>query len=145
MKSLWAMRPIDRYRTCNKMFTELASQYVHCYACCVVCGTVFLKPHVMPFTVLHFGRKKSSISSHGLPFTVTLHFAASLKKYGPMMPSVPKDYFFWMYLRYFLLIFNPKLTILLIYVSFGPKLRASILVIKLNDLQTSFVYKTIHG
>ena len=39
----------------NKMFTELASQRIYCYACCVACGTVLLKPHVVQVKLLHFG------------------------------------------------------------------------------------------
>ena len=40
------------------MFTELVSQRVYFYMCCVACGTVLLKPHVMQVKLLHFGKKK---------------------------------------------------------------------------------------
>ena len=66
------------------------------------------------------------ISRYHLPYTVTLRFAASLKKHGPMMPPTHKPHqtvtFFWKPLQCFWLIFTPKSTILLIYVSIDPKM-----------------------
>ena len=58
------------------MFTELASQYVHCYACCVTYGTVVLKPHVMQVKLLHFGGKKFE---YHLTVALTIHSYVTIR------------------------------------------------------------------
>ena len=84
------------------MFTALASQLVHCYACCLSCGTVLLKPHDKHVKLLHFVQKE--VGYH-LTVALTIHSYVTIRSIFEEVRSndatspqpAPNCDFFWVH------------------------------------------------
>ena len=125
------------------MFTELASQLIYSYTCCVTCSSLLLKPYVMQVKLFHL-EQKSWISSHGSAHYSQLRYDSQHLWRGTIQwYHQPINRTKILHNSCFSGSIKPTIKWKKRAMNFLNGARISIT--KFNDLQALFVYKTIHG